>query len=237
MGTQVDQATSQNESHVGGQVDRGMSTAAAAVGADHDKSLLDKVVDFLKSAWDWVSSVAKAIASIVIDVFLFVAGAILQVISNLLFGLLDPLLDMVDSDAFQHGRDFGDTALTFVTGALLILGGIAALGGGLAISVVEIAGTGGLAIPIVIVQDGALVTIGVGAIAEGILMMAKANKQSGKERGSDIPSWAKGSKMNPGETPSQAADRVMRQRYPDGNYPTGPGSEYNKIKKFFERSR
>jgi hypothetical protein len=43
--------------------------------------------------------------------------------------------------------------------------------------------------------------------------------------------------MEPGETPSQAADRVMRKRFPDGNYDKGPRSEFNKIKKFFERSR
>jgi hypothetical protein len=237
LGSRVDLAASQNDAYVGGQVDRGMTSAAAAVGADHDKSLLDKVVDFLKSAWDWLSSVAKAVADVVIDAFLFVAGAVLQVISNQLFGLLDPLLDMVDSDAFQHGRDFGDAVLTFLTGALLILGGIAILGGGAALSFAEIVTTAGVSIPVVIVQDGVLVTVAVGLIADGLLMMSKASKQSGKERGSDIPSWAKGSKMNPGETPAQAADQVMRQRYPDGNYPTGPGSEYNKIKKFFERSR
>jgi hypothetical protein len=59
----------------------------------------------------------------------------------------------------------------------------------------------------------------------------------GKGARKRYPSWAKGSKMEPGETPNQAADRVMRQRFPDGKYDKGPGSECNKIKKFFERSR
>jgi hypothetical protein len=62
-------------------------------------------------------------------------------------------------------------------------------------------------------------------------------KLSGKERASDIPSWAKGCKMKPGETPAQAADRILKDRYPGGNVPRGPGSEFNKIKKFFERAR
>lgn len=62
-------------------------------------------------------------------------------------------------------------------------------------------------------------------------------KLSGKERASDIPSWAKGSKMKPGETPAQAADRILKERYPQSVFPHGPGSEHNKIKKFFERAR
>ncbi len=174
LGAGVDQATARNEAHVGGQVTTGMASAAAQVGADHDKSLLDKVVDFFKSAWDWVSSVAEAVASVVVDFLVFASGAILQIVSDSLFGLLDPLLDRIGSDEFQRGRDAGDKIALILAGAALIIGGIAALGGGLVISVVEIAGTGGLAIPVVIVQDGALVTVGVGAITAGILLMASS---------------------------------------------------------------
>src|SRR5262249_44220360 len=97
----VDQATARNQAHVGGQVTTGMASAAAQVGADHDKSLLDKVVDFFKSAWDWVSSVAKAVASVVVDFLVFASGAILQIVSDGLGGLLDPLLDRIGSDEFQ----------------------------------------------------------------------------------------------------------------------------------------
>jgi hypothetical protein len=43
--------------------------------------------------------------------------------------------------------------------------------------------------------------------------------------------------MLPGETPREAADRVMRQRFPDGNYDQGPRSDYNRIKKRFERTK
>ncbi|MDX3661349.1 polymorphic toxin-type HINT domain-containing protein [Streptomyces sp. ID05-26A] len=65
----------------------------------------------------------------------------------------------------------------------------------------------------------------------------KQSKKSGKEKGSDVPSWARehlGSAE--GKTPAQKANSVMRQRFPDGKYDTGPGSEYNKIKKYFERN-
>lgn len=59
---------------------------------------------------------------------------------------------------------------------------------------------------------------------------------SGKERATDIPSWAKGQKPNQGESGKDFADRVMKQRYPDGNYPKGPGKEFNKLKKFGDRA-
>ncbi|ACA16903.1 RHS protein [Methylobacterium sp. 4-46] len=63
------------------------------------------------------------------------------------------------------------------------------------------------------------------------------SKKSGKERATDIPSWAKGQKPNPGESGRDFADRVMDARYGKGNYPKGPGSEYNQIRKYGDRSR
>lgn len=81
------------------------------------------------------------------------------------------------------------------------------------------------------------VLVGVAATTAGapsILHMAKA---TGKESASDIPSWAKGSRPQPGETPRQAAERLLGEKYGPGNYPREPKSELNKIKKFFERLR
>ena len=180
LGSSVDQGTAQNQTHVGGQVDRGMGKAAAEVGADHDESLLDKIVDFFKAAWDWVSSVAKAVASIAIDFLIYLGGAVLQIVSDCLGGVLDPLLDWVPSETFQRGRDFGDIVFAVVGGILLIIGGIAALGGGVAISLVEIAGSGGLLIPVVVVQDAALATVGVGAIAAGIALLSTTGSRPKK---------------------------------------------------------
>lgn len=60
------------------------------------------------------------------------------------------------------------------------------------------------------------------------------SKKSGKEKASDIPSWAQGEQALPGEKPKDTADRIVKEKR-GPNYPKGPGSEYNKIKKYYER--
>lgn len=82
---------------------------------------------------------------------------------------------------------------------------------------------------------GAMGPMGGAASAGAIACLINAySKKSGKEKASDIPSWAKGKQALPGETPSETADRLSKEKSgPD--YKTGPGSEYNKIKKYFER--
>jgi hypothetical protein len=64
----------------------------------------------------------------------------------------------------------------------------------------------------------------------------KKARRSGKERASDIPSWAKGKTKLSGESGKEAAKRVMDEKYGAGNYRTGPRSEYNKLKKYFDRN-
>lgn len=81
------------------------------------------------------------------------------------------------------------------------------------------------------------VLVGVAATTAGAASILHMAKATGKESASDIPSWAKGSRPQPGETPRQAAERVLSEKYGPGNYPKGPRSEFNKIKKFFERLR
>jgi hypothetical protein len=61
-------------------------------------------------------------------------------------------------------------------------------------------------------------------------------KKTGKEKSSDIPRWAQGEKPLDGENGKDFAKRLLDQKYPDGDYPTGPGSEYNKLKKYGDRS-
>lgn len=61
---------------------------------------------------------------------------------------------------------------------------------------------------------------------------------SGKEKASDAPSWARGdpaARPRVGESPSQSATRVLDSKYGSGNYPKGPGSEFNKIQKWHSR--
>jgi len=60
--------------------------------------------------------------------------------------------------------------------------------------------------------------------------------QSAKDAATDIPSWAAGEKPFVGESGSTFAKRLLDDKYPDGGYPTGPGSEYNKIKKYGDRA-
>jgi len=59
---------------------------------------------------------------------------------------------------------------------------------------------------------------------------------SGKEGAKDAPSWARGERPYVGENGEKFADRLLGQKYGPGNYPKGPGSEHNKIKKWGDRS-
>jgi len=58
---------------------------------------------------------------------------------------------------------------------------------------------------------------------------------SGKQGATDIPSWAIGRKPNAGESGKDFAKRLMDEKYGVGKYDTGPGSEYNKLKKYGDR--
>ena len=62
------------------------------------------------------------------------------------------------------------------------------------------------------------------------------SRKSGKERATDIPSWAKGEKPRPEELGRDFAKRLCDAKYGTGNYPAGPGSECSQIKKYGDRS-
>ncbi|GHU57116.1 hypothetical protein AGMMS49975_21930 [Clostridia bacterium] len=66
----------------------------------------------------------------------------------------------------------------------------------------------------------------------------KSKSGSGKEKSTDAPSWAKnlGERPYKGESGKDFAKRLCDERYGKGNYDTGPGSDYNKIKKWGDRS-
>ena len=61
-------------------------------------------------------------------------------------------------------------------------------------------------------------------------------KQTGKEKASDAPDWAKRNPPLPGERAEDYAKRILEEKY-GKDYPTGPGSEFNKIKKWAQRSK
>ena len=76
----------------------------------------------------------------------------------------------------------------------------------------------------------------VGVLVEGTkIIFAKGSKLSDKDKANDIPSWAKGKKPKGGESGSEYAKRLCDEKYGKGNYKTGPGSEYNKLKKYGDR--
>jgi hypothetical protein len=59
---------------------------------------------------------------------------------------------------------------------------------------------------------------------------------SGKEAADDVPSWAQGERPLPTESGRDFAKRLLDDKYGAGNYPTGPGSEFSKIKKWGDRA-
>lgn len=78
--------------------------------------------------------------------------------------------------------------------------------------------------------------VSIGEVVAGVnILYSKSSKKSGKERASDIPSWAKGQKPMKGESGKDFAKRICDEKYGEGNYPIGPGSEYNQIKKYGDR--
>lgn len=64
----------------------------------------------------------------------------------------------------------------------------------------------------------------------------KKSGLSGKEAAADVPSWAQGEQPLMTENGRDFAKRLLDDKYGAGNYPTGPGSEFNKIKKWGDRA-
>jgi hypothetical protein len=60
--------------------------------------------------------------------------------------------------------------------------------------------------------------------------------KSAKEAAKDVPSWAKGNRPKVGESGKDFAKRLLDEKYGPGNYPKGPGSEFNKVKKWGDRA-
>ena len=88
-----------------------------------------------------------------------------------------------------------------------------------------------------IVGAGIGLALGYGAWEYGLEPMLKESKDSGKDKASDAPSWAKGKKPKPGESGKDFADRLMDDKYGKDNYPKGAGQEHSKIKKWADRRR
>ena len=64
----------------------------------------------------------------------------------------------------------------------------------------------------------------------------KRSGLSGKEAAIDIPSWAEGEQPLTTENGREFAGRLLDDKYGVGKYPTGPGGEFSKIKKWGDRA-
>jgi hypothetical protein len=63
----------------------------------------------------------------------------------------------------------------------------------------------------------------------------KPKSGSGKERASDIPSWAEGERPYIWENGNAFAKRLLDERYGVGKYPKGAGTEHSQLKKLGDR--
>ena len=65
---------------------------------------------------------------------------------------------------------------------------------------------------------------------------AKPSKKSGKEKSSDKPSWVDKGMVDPNLSAEENARRILNKKYGPGKWGKGPGTEFNKIKKWLTRS-
>lgn len=77
--------------------------------------------------------------------------------------------------------------------------------------------------------------LGIAGLLGGICMFAKTSRQPGKVTSSDKPSWVNESMVDPNKSAQQNAKDILDWKYGPGNWPKGPGTEYNKIVKWIER--
>ena len=73
------------------------------------------------------------------------------------------------------------------------------------------------------------------ALKERIEYKKPVSGKSAKEAAKDVPSWAKGNKPYKNESGNDFAKRLLDEKYGKGNYPKGPGTEYNQIRKWGDR--
>ncbi|MFJ4790674.1 DNRLRE domain-containing protein [Streptomyces sp. NPDC088794] len=69
-----------------------------------------------------------------------------------------------------------------------------------------------------------------------VQVLWKEAKKSGKAKGNDVPNFAKGQRRGSGESLDHATDRVMKHGGYRPPYKKGPGSIYNKVRKYLSRN-
>ncbi|MFE9879214.1 DNRLRE domain-containing protein [Streptomyces sp. NPDC005784] len=69
-----------------------------------------------------------------------------------------------------------------------------------------------------------------------VRVLWRDSKKSGKEKGNDVPDFAKGQRRHTGESLDKAVDRVMRHGKYRPPYKKGPKSIYNQVRKYLSRN-
>ena len=84
-------------------------------------------------------------------------------------------------------------------------------------------------------------TTGAVAVAEGTIaaniMYSKPSKQSHKSKADNPPDLAKYYEYDPSKSTAENAKRVLDDKYGEGNWKTGSGTEYNQTKKWLTRDK
>ena len=170
---------------------------------------------------------------------------------NLGFGLGSAAGGALARPVAGAGNALGQSLGQGVNNTTQALGNLGAGGGGLALATGGTWGSGVAAAPTVVagVSTTGAVTAAGAAMGPSVLMMSNSGGsgggpqfrnrkpgQSGKEAATDIPSWARGELPYVGENGQQFAKRLLDAKYGPGNYPKGPGSEFNQLRKFADRA-
>jgi RHS repeat-associated protein len=170
------------------------------------------------------------------------------VLGSMTFGTL-PHTAPVSTDAPDQraGQNAGAAAVA-AAGVDLAQTGITT---GAAAAVAELATAGAaseVAVPAAAV-GAAEVIAGAAALSGATVYMAKVTNTSaqgaykspkaglsGKEGAKDVPSWVKGQRPKIGESGKDFAKRLLDEKYGQGNWTKGGGSEFSKIQKWGDRS-
>ena len=187
----------------------------------------------------------------------FANGAVRAVTDNILLGSTSLRETGIYSSvgAYNVGQDVGDVISLFIGGAEVIRGS-----GEVAAGLLGSPETGGVSLAVstkgvVDVTHGSLMATS-GAMklfsrkgrvnensssdrdaAQKTSEYKKAKSGSGKEKANDVPDWVQGEKPYKNENGKDFAKRLLEKRFgKDAKYTTGPGSDYNKIKKYGDRN-
>ena len=153
--------------------------------------------------------------------------------------------DKLHSDGLGNVAEVIGGGLAMLGGAGLVALGTGGEAGGVVLDATGVGAIVGVPVNVLsagVIMTGGAVAIGGAALAGhglgDLIAMARGSssgRTGGREGATDIPSWAKGTAPREGEAGKDYAKRLMDEKYGQGNYDTGPRSEYNKLKKYGDR--